>query len=114
MAAHSNVADSRLATPAARRPGALYWLALGTFAIGTEGFMIAALLTTIAEDIHVSVARAGLLVSAPPQGDATPRLAVAREPSARRANAGGRRHLGSAARDVEHDSGMRILPCFSK
>jgi predicted MFS family arabinose efflux permease len=48
---------------ATRRPAALYWLALGTFAIGTEGFMIAALLTTIASDIGVSVAEAGLLVS---------------------------------------------------
>ena len=63
MTAHSNVAVSHVATPTARRPGALYWLALGTFAIGTEGFMIAALLTTIAADIRVSVARAGLLVS---------------------------------------------------
>jgi predicted MFS family arabinose efflux permease len=54
---------SRLATPTTRRPHALYWLALGTFAIGTEGFMIAALLTIIAVDIRVSVAQAGLLVS---------------------------------------------------
>src|SRR5580693_1712655 len=57
------VAASDRATPAARRPAALYWLALGTFAIGTEGFMIAALLPTIAADIRVSVAEAGLLVS---------------------------------------------------
>jgi predicted MFS family arabinose efflux permease len=63
MTAQSSVALSDLATPAARRPAALYWLALGTFAIGTEGFMIAALLTTIAGDIRVSVAEAGLLVS---------------------------------------------------
>jgi predicted MFS family arabinose efflux permease len=54
---------SRLATPTTRRPHALYWLALGTFAIGTEGFMIAALLTIIAANIRVSVAQAGLLVS---------------------------------------------------
>src|SRR5437016_14467525 len=51
------------ATTTAPRPGTLYWLALGTFAIGTEGFMIAALLPTIGADLHVSVARAGLLVS---------------------------------------------------
>ncbi len=63
MKAQSTVAASDLATPATRRPGALYWLALGTFAIGTEGFMIAALLTIIAADIRVSVAQAGLLVS---------------------------------------------------
>jgi predicted MFS family arabinose efflux permease len=63
MIAQSTVAVSHPATPTTRRPGALYWLALGTFAIGTEGFMIAALLTTIAADIRVSVAHAGLLVS---------------------------------------------------
>ncbi len=63
MKAQSTVAASHLPTPATRRPGALYWLALGTFAIGTEGFMIAALLTIIAADIRVSVAEAGLLVS---------------------------------------------------
>jgi predicted MFS family arabinose efflux permease len=56
-------AASPLATPTTPRPRALYWLALGTFAIGTEGFMIAALLTMIAGDIRVSVAQAGLLVS---------------------------------------------------
>jgi predicted MFS family arabinose efflux permease len=63
MSLQLSVALSPPATPAARRPGALYWLALGTFAIGTEGFMIAALLPTIAADIRVSVAEAGLLVS---------------------------------------------------
>jgi predicted MFS family arabinose efflux permease len=63
MNAQSAVALSHLATPTTRRPGALSWLALGTFAIGTEGFMIAALLPIIAEDIRVSVAEAGLLVS---------------------------------------------------
>ena len=63
MNAQLSIAVSNAATPTARRPGALYWLALGTFAIGTEGFMIAALLTTIAADIRVSVVEAGLLVS---------------------------------------------------
>src|SRR5260221_4055650 len=63
MNARSTVAVSHLATPTTRRPSALYWLALGTFAIGTEGFMIAALLTIIAADIRISVAQAGLLVS---------------------------------------------------
>src|SRR5690349_18304534 len=63
MTALPDVAVSHLATPAARRPAALYWLALGAFAIGTEGFMIAALLTTIAADMRISVARAGFLVS---------------------------------------------------
>jgi predicted MFS family arabinose efflux permease len=62
MMTHSTMAASR-AAPAARMPNALYWLALGTFAIGTEGFMIAALLPTIADDLRVSVAQTGLLVS---------------------------------------------------
>src|SRR5712671_327238 len=62
MGATTNAAASRL-TSVARMPGALYWLALGTFAIGTEGFMIAALLVPIATDLRVSVVQAGLLVS---------------------------------------------------
>ncbi len=45
------------------RQAALYWLALGTFAIGTEGFMIAAILPNIAADVVVSVALAGSLIS---------------------------------------------------
>src|SRR6202140_2000334 len=51
--------------PAGRPPqqAALYWLALGTFAIGTEGFMIAAILPNIAADLVVSVALAGSLIS---------------------------------------------------
>jgi predicted MFS family arabinose efflux permease len=63
MSARVSIAVSNVAAPTARRPAALYWLALGTFAIGTEGFMIAALLPTIAADLRVSVAEAGLLVS---------------------------------------------------
>src|SRR6266850_2550919 len=45
------------------RQAALYCLALGTFAIGTEGFMIAAILPNIAADLAVSVALAGSLIS---------------------------------------------------
>jgi predicted MFS family arabinose efflux permease len=63
MSAEFNVVDSRLTTGMARTPSALHWLALGTFAIGTEGFMIAALLVTIGADLRISIARAGLLVS---------------------------------------------------
>jgi predicted MFS family arabinose efflux permease len=63
MDAQPSVAVSDRATATTRSPAALYGLALGTFAIGTEGFMIAALLTTIAADIRVSVVEAGLLVS---------------------------------------------------
>lgn len=42
----------------------LYWLALGTFAVGTESFMIAGLLPGMAADLAVSVASAGQLVTA--------------------------------------------------
>src|SRR5580658_8472074 len=49
-------------TPRSAAP--LYWLALGTFAIGTEGFMIAPLLPDLAADLSVSVVRAGQLVAA--------------------------------------------------
>jgi predicted MFS family arabinose efflux permease len=41
----------------------LYWMALGTFAIGTEGFMIAPLLPNLAEDLSVSLVAAGQLVT---------------------------------------------------
>jgi predicted MFS family arabinose efflux permease len=43
--------------------GRLYWLALGTFAIGTEGFMIAPLLPDLSRDLSVSIASAGQLVT---------------------------------------------------
>jgi predicted MFS family arabinose efflux permease len=51
-------------TPPPAIPKPLYWLALGAFAIGTEGFMIAPLLPGIAADVGVSVAAAGQLVTA--------------------------------------------------
>ena len=41
----------------------LYWLALGTFAVGTESFMIAGLLPGMAADLSVSIATAGQLVT---------------------------------------------------
>jgi predicted MFS family arabinose efflux permease len=44
-----------------KRP--LYWLALGTFAVGTESFMIAGLLPGMAKDLDVSVGVAGQLVT---------------------------------------------------
>lgn len=44
-------------------PLSLLWLSLGAFAIGTEGFMIAGLLTRIAADLQVSVALAGQVVT---------------------------------------------------
>ena len=43
--------------------GALYALALGTFAVGTEGFMIAAILPTMSQSLSVTVQAAGLLVT---------------------------------------------------
>ena len=41
----------------------LYWLALGTFAVGTESFMIAGLLPDIATDLHTSIVATGQLVT---------------------------------------------------
>ncbi len=43
---------------------ALLWLALGAFAIGTEGFMIAGLLPALARDLDVGLPVAGTLVTA--------------------------------------------------
>ena len=42
----------------------LVWLALGAFAIGTEGFMIAGLLPALARDLNVGLVAAGHLVTA--------------------------------------------------
>jgi len=41
----------------------LYWMGLGAFAIGTEGFMIAGILPAVARDLSTSVATAGQLVT---------------------------------------------------
>lgn len=41
----------------------LYWLALGTFAVGTESFMLAGLLPAIATDLATTVVAAGQLVT---------------------------------------------------
>ncbi len=43
--------------------GSLYTLALGAFAVGTEGFMIAAILPSIAESLRTSIEAAGQLVT---------------------------------------------------
>src|ERR1700733_12417513 len=58
-------APTHSAAPVAtgKAPGSLYWLALGTFAVGTEGFMIAGLLPTIAADLAIKVSTAGQLVT---------------------------------------------------
>ena len=42
----------------------VFWLALAAFAIGTEGFVIAGLLPSIATDLAISVPAAGQLVTA--------------------------------------------------
>src|SRR3569623_663785 len=42
----------------------VFWLALSAFAIGTEGFVIAGLLPSIATDLSISVSAAGQLVTA--------------------------------------------------
>ncbi|TCG10119.1 MFS transporter [Paraburkholderia steynii] len=44
-------------------PAPVYWLALGAFAIGTEGFMISPLLPGLATDLSVTVETAGQLVT---------------------------------------------------
>lgn len=51
-----------LAVPVVRN-APLYWLALGAFAVGTEGFMIAAILPRIATDLSVGITTAGQLVT---------------------------------------------------
>jgi predicted MFS family arabinose efflux permease len=47
----------------AAKTAPLYWLALGAFAVGTEGFMIAAILPRISADLGVSISAAGQLVT---------------------------------------------------
>lgn len=47
----------------ASHTGSLYLLALGTFAVGTEGFMIAGILPKIASDLAVSMTAVGQLVT---------------------------------------------------
>src|SRR6185503_3166628 len=42
----------------------LMWLALGAFAIGTEGFMITGLLPALARDLNVGLPAAGHLITA--------------------------------------------------
>lgn len=41
----------------------IYFLALGTFAIGTEGFMIVPLLPTMSADLSVPITAVGSLVT---------------------------------------------------
>jgi predicted MFS family arabinose efflux permease len=57
--------DTTLTTTDLSKPqfGRVFWLALGNFAIGTVGFMIAGLLPVLAADLEVSIETAGQLVS---------------------------------------------------
>jgi len=63
MTATAKTATAKTATVKPRPMSILYWMALGTFAIGTEGFMIAPLLPDLAADLAVTVATAGQLVT---------------------------------------------------
>lgn len=56
-------ASPSTANPVISSNSPLYWLALGTFAVGTESFMIAGLLPGMAADLSVSIATAGQLVT---------------------------------------------------
>ncbi len=47
-----------------RMPLAVYILGLSVFALGTSEFMLSGLLPAVADDLHVSIPRAGLLISA--------------------------------------------------
>ena len=51
------------ADTALRELAPLVWLAMGTFATGTESFMIAALLPGLSSDLAVSVTAAGQLMT---------------------------------------------------
>ena len=55
--------DTATTLPTTAQRSALYALALGTFAVGTEGFMIAALLPSIADSLSIAVQVAGQLVT---------------------------------------------------
>jgi len=64
MTDHLNVeTDTTSAAARFRQFTPLLWLALGTFATGTESFMIAPLLPGLAADLSVSVVAAGQLVT---------------------------------------------------
>jgi predicted MFS family arabinose efflux permease len=55
--------ETRVAVSPVFRLTPLYWLALGTFAVGTEAFMIAAILPRIAADLAVSLQATAQLVT---------------------------------------------------
>jgi predicted MFS family arabinose efflux permease len=63
MTDHLSETDTTSAAARFRQFTPLLWLALGTFATGTESFMIAPLLPGLAADLSVSVVAAGQLVT---------------------------------------------------
>jgi predicted MFS family arabinose efflux permease len=48
---------------ATKKSAARYWLALGAFAVGSQGLMIAGILPRLAADLSVSLGAAGYLVN---------------------------------------------------
>lgn len=62
--AESLAAPASSSASSARMPLAVYILGLSVFALGTSEFMLSGLLPPIAQDMHVSIPRAGLLISA--------------------------------------------------
>jgi predicted MFS family arabinose efflux permease len=62
-AAPSNTSAEAQSAPGFRQFAPLIWLALGTFATGTESFMIAALLPGLARDLAVTLTVAGQLMT---------------------------------------------------
>lgn len=64
MSGSAALASPTLARPTgAVRPPRLAVLALGAFAVGTDGFVVAGVLPAIAHDLHVTLGAAGLLVT---------------------------------------------------
>lgn len=57
------VQASETALPAVVRRAPIYWLAVGAFAVGTEGFMLGGILPRIAGDLHTTAAMTGQLVT---------------------------------------------------
>lgn len=72
MRPHDRLLPMNMSSPAAaapdharfRIPLSVYVLGLAVFALGTSEFMLSGLLPPIAEDMQVSIPRAGLLISA--------------------------------------------------
>jgi predicted MFS family arabinose efflux permease len=62
IASTINLAEAQSAS-GIRESAPLIWLALGTFATGTESFMIAALLPGLADDLSVTLVAAGQLIT---------------------------------------------------